>query len=463
MGSPVLNEQPPAPVPFFPDSAYLTKEPTTRSPLPSTPDLDPPGASQLGLSRQEIDQFRESGFVIKRGLIPEEALAPLLDLWWQQPPVKVAGLKRDDPGTWIDPSRHWPEQNRWGLVDNWMGDRSWPEHALLAWPGMKGQQGELTVRLPHRLFAPVADTNDVWRWHGIGHDPEFVSATSAHPNVLHMAELLMGGPVKRPWRNRGVYSVFPQGDSSSEPRLGCHLDRNMTELVVVTYLDDVPPGGGGFTIWPTSPQRLYPTSEQALHWTATEQSNQAMDDIKRDVQPLEFSGKAGDVIFCYGWVAHSGGIHQGSNIRKAVIQDLNRVRPRSHMRWAAIGKNGGPIINCNMDGLFLFDGDYPDDDPADGDREVITQWIMDSNEFVVSRRPPEKDMFAEWNVGQRPAEGFVVEEPPWWEKYDLPLTPPGTPRGGGAVPAVPLSSIDQYEGEGVWRARSRANAWMRRT
>ena len=48
MGSPVLNEQPPAPVPFFPDSAYLTKEPTTRSPLPSTPDLDPPGAHAGG-------------------------------------------------------------------------------------------------------------------------------------------------------------------------------------------------------------------------------------------------------------------------------------------------------------------------------------------------------------------------------------------------------------------------------
>ena len=66
------------------------------------------------------------------------------------------------------------------------------------------------------------------------------------------------------------------------------------------------------------------------------------------------------------------------------------------------------------------------------------------------------------NVGQRPAVGFVVEEPPWWEKYELPLMPAGTARGGGGVPAVPLSSLASYEGDGVWRARLRANDWMRR-
>ena len=61
-----------------------------------------------------------------------------------------------------------------------------------------------------------------------------------------------------------------------------------------------------------------------------------------------------------------------------------------------------------------------------------------------------------------PVEGKVVDEPPWWEKYDLPLLPSGdVPRGGGGTPAVPLSKIAHYEGEGIWRVDSRANDWMR--
>ena len=96
-------------------------------------------------------------------------------------------------------------------------------------------------------------------------------------------------------------------------------------------------------------------------------------------------------------------------------------------------------------------------------REVTNQWIMDSNEFVLSRRPPFADMFEEWNLGQQSVEGNVVAEPPWWEKYDLPLLPGGpVPRGGG-LPAVPLASVATYEGDGIWRVKSRANDWMRQS
>ena len=64
---------------------------------------------------------------------------------------------------------------------------------------------------------------------------------------------------------------------------------------------------------------------------------------------------------------------------------------------------------------------------------------MDSNEFVLARDAPYDDMFREWNLGQRPVEGNIVDEPAWWEKYNLPLLPTaGMPRGTGGTPAVPL-------------------------
>ena len=437
------------PAPVDPESAFSTKQKPLHTPLSLTTELDPPGADRLGLTHEEIKQFREQGFLIKRGLIPKETFAPFHDLWWQQPPVKSANLDPDKPSTWIAPGRFWPTENRWSLPTNWMGDGAWPSPEDER-PG--ATMGERVGRLPHKLTRDVG--NYVWRWHGIGHDPEFVRATSAHPNILFMVEALLGGPVKLPRRNRGIYSVFPRLPDDPETKLGPHMDANMTEMQVVTYLDDVEPRSGGFTIFPRSPQLLYPTSEQAHNWVATDASSDAMDYIKANIQPVEFCGTAGDVIFCHGWVVHSAGIHEGDRIRKAVIQDFNRFRERGHMRWTAAGKNGGDRINYRMDGVFEISADLGDD-PADGMREVTNQWIMDSNEFVRSRRAVFDDMFEEWNLGERPVEGNVVAETPWWENYDLPLLPKGSvPRGGGGMPAVPLSSIADYEGDGRWRVKT---------
>ena len=450
-----MVDQPPAPRPKDPEVALSTKSPPELRPLPITPDLDPPGSDQLGLSPAEVEQFRTQGFVVKRGLIPGSAFKPFIDLWWRQPPVTRAGLSRDQRG-WCAPGKHWPKENRWGLADNWMGNRRWP---TLEDERPGATVGERVGRLPYKLTRDRS--NDVWRWHGIGHDPAFVAATSAHPRMLYMLEALLGGPVKRPRRNRGLYAVFPLDPEVSASQLGPHMDQSMTEMSAVTYLEDVPPNSGGFTIYPTSPQLLYPTSAQALNWVATGRSSEVMDHIKREIQPLEFTGRAGDTIFCHGWVVHSAGIHETDLIRLAAIQDFNKVRERSHMRWTAAGKNGGPRINCDMDGVFRFP-ESSDDDPADGYREVTNQWIMDSNEFVLAREAPYDDMFREWNLGQRPVEGNVVDEPAWWEKYDLPLLPTaGMPRGTGGTPAVPLSAIAEYREDGTWRVTSRANDWMR--
>ena len=130
------------------------------------------------------------------------------------------------------------------------------------------------------------------------------------------------------------------------------------------------------------------------------------------------------------------------------------------MRWTAAGKHGAERVSCDMGGVFTFSLDK-DDDPADGDREVTNQWIMDSNEFVLSRHRPLDDMFAEWNLGRLSVGGRVVDEPAWWEKYGLPLLPTGSvPRGGGGTPAVRLDKIARYQGEGRWKVDLHANEWM---
>ena len=216
------------------------------------------------------------------------------------------------------------------------------------------------------------------------------------------------------------------------------MDDNPTELLVSMILEDIGPREGGFTLYPGSARALYPTSAQALNWVATEHSPAAMDDIKANIQPIEFTGKAGDVVFCHGWTVHSAGIHDGKRIRMAAFHDLNKVRRRGHLRWTAAGKHGGPRVNCDMDGILTIPVDGVDD-PADGWREVTQQWLVDSNEFVLDRSPPFDDMFKQWNLGRQEAAGHIVKEPAWWEKYNMPLLPAGSvPTGrrwctGGAT------------------------------
>jgi hypothetical protein len=64
-----------------------------------------------------------------------------------------------------------------------------------AWPGAEDPRPGASVgagvgRQPHGCGG------NGWKWHGVGHDPSFVDATSAHPNMLHVVEALLGGPVR---------------------------------------------------------------------------------------------------------------------------------------------------------------------------------------------------------------------------------------------------------------------------
>jgi hypothetical protein len=131
----------------------------------------PAGDSQTAeLTKAEAEQFRLTGYLIKRGLIPAEELQPFVQRLWDAAPDCVS---RDQPESWVDP--------RWV---NTPPDR----------PG-------------HGSNYQVLSGDARWWWGEIGHDPAFMSATCRHPKVLHLVESLLGGPIKLPSRNRGLYTV----------------------------------------------------------------------------------------------------------------------------------------------------------------------------------------------------------------------------------------------------------------
>ena len=59
----VRSKQPKRPDPHDPESAFGTKQEAVHLPTPTHRDLDPPGSDKLGLSPEEINQFREKGYV----------------------------------------------------------------------------------------------------------------------------------------------------------------------------------------------------------------------------------------------------------------------------------------------------------------------------------------------------------------------------------------------------------------
>ena len=147
----------------------------------------------------------------------------------------------------------------------------------------------------------------------------------------------------------------------------------------------------------------------------------------------------------------------------AVIQDFSKSRERGHLPWRAAGKNDGAGACCDREGVFRLPVDDPNDDPADGEREVTTPWIHCNNEWALAEHPPSGDIWAEGNLGKEEVVGNVVEEPAWWDKYGLPMLPSAAAGwGGGACPPVEIGTIAEYEGGGVWRARNRGNEWRDR-
>jgi hypothetical protein len=231
--------------------------------------------------------------------------------------------------------------------------------------------------------------------------------------------------------------------------------------MAVTLLTDVPDGAGGFTIWPGSPQLLYPTSAEALNWMPTDASAAAMDRIKHTIEPLEFCGSAGDVVLTHGLMVHSAGIHRRKDVvRRAIIMDFNKVRPRGPLRWSGFDRSSVLHLPRATNDTKEQAGD---DDPVEPKRPITVSWHHDGMEWNESAVPPFKNMWQEWNLGKEPVRGNVVsDEPSWWDKYELPLLPSDSAqRGGGGCPAVPLDSIADYQGQGKWRARNRGNDWLK--
>ncbi|MCZ6890372.1 MAG: phytanoyl-CoA dioxygenase family protein [Gammaproteobacteria bacterium] len=290
------------------------------------------------LSTEQIAFFKDNGYLIVPRVLDPDLCAGALDRMWAALPPGVA-IERDDPSTHVGP---FPESDR--------------------------STDSLHIRDGYR-----------WQVRDLGTEPLMIDLVYCQ-TLVEIAEQLLGAGSLRPptvggspmgsqgpaWPGgpvdpaldvdgvRGLYGTLPYGDVPREPDR-CHTDGHPFNLGIVGLIDDVPPDGGAFKIWPRSHRRLYPTFQMQydqpripyyahlpsykgiLH---TAEYLAEIEAINRDTQPVDCWSSAGDVVLWHHRTAHMAGHNYSPVIRQAVLYDFsttdldrNRMDPPQDDMW----------------------------------------------------------------------------------------------------------------------------------
>ncbi len=262
------------------------------------PDLSAPGAV---LTDAEIDFFVRHGFVVKKRLLAASAANAALDRTWRHLLDRVpmadgkGALRQHDRSTWVSPA--------WGPMPPTPTDG------------------------PHAGRAPIVYSGATVKLHDLGAAGFLVRLVPNNPKVRRVAEGLLGN-LRPSRRTRGVYALFPtrQDEGEAETRIADallpHTDQVCQQLNACAYLDDVPPHGGGFTVYPGSHKALFHAHRFAANWSPLPHFAEVMREVATETAPLELTGSKGDVVFWHGRLVHSAGVHFGQHIRWAVFADF---------------------------------------------------------------------------------------------------------------------------------------------
>lgn len=291
----------------------------------------------MRLSNEQISFFRTNGYLLVSGAMDTELCARVRDLMWTALPAD-SSLERNDASTHVGPV-----------------------------PEAEASTDSLFFR-------------DGYRWlnRQLGVAKEVIDLIYSD-GICAMARQLVGGELRQPVINgtpmgshgpvwpggptdpadgtegaRGVYCTLPYGDKSREAD-ACHTDGHPFQLGVVGLIDDCPPDGGAFKVWPRSHRRLFPTYQLRYDqpripyydhlpsFKGIVHTNDYLAEISKlneDTRAVECFGEAGDIVFWHHRTAHMAGHNYSSKIRQAVLADFwtadldrNRGEPPGEEMW----------------------------------------------------------------------------------------------------------------------------------
>jgi phytanoyl-CoA dioxygenase PhyH len=313
-------------------------------------DCKPPEYGRLKvLTQEQIGFFKTNGYLLIPAAMDSHLCAQVQDEMWASMPAGVS-VEKDNPasqtgpfaeGEYSDDARHTRAGYRWLNRNLGVSERV---IALIYSDAICAMAEQLLggpLRQPVAGGSPMGSKGPAWP----------------------------GGPVDPALANegaRGVYCTLPYGHKPREPD-ACHTDGHPFQLGVVGSLDNVPPDGGAFKVWPGSHKRLYPTFQLRYdqpripyydHLPSfkgivhTPEYLAAIEDLNQHVTPVECYGHAGDIVFWHHRLAHMAGHNYSSVIRQAVLADFwkleldhYRTLPPHEDMWqdwsAAVRNNDG--------------------------------------------------------------------------------------------------------------------------
>lgn len=294
-----------------PSEAPVEKKPSV---VFKAPDLARPRET---VSEAEIRFFVNNGFLVKKRLIERTAAEKALRKTWaylrRHVPMDqgAAAPSRHDSATWLSP--------QWAPMPRPDDSGAYQGRQRLVYAGH-------TVKLHH-----------------LGNADYLMDLVPNHPRVRAVAKAILGDALRPSERTRGVYAVFPNAsevDPDDPGRLtrplGPHTDQVCQQLNACAYLDDVPPRSGGFTVYPGSHGIMFRAHRFEANWSPLPDFRDTLRRVVAEIEPVEFAGEKGDVIFWHGRTVHSAGVHLGDSIRWAVFADFTQDRevlsPEEHKR-----------------------------------------------------------------------------------------------------------------------------------
>lgn len=215
--------------------------------------------------------FQKNGYLIKRNILDKALIAKCLDHYWKSAPD---GFHRDDPRTW---------------------------------------RGKIFKNAFTR--DKVIHSGDDWKDLTLSEMPEGKQIIAENPTIRTSVEHLASHEIRSVW-TRGIFGVLP-GASGRK----AHIDgaRPLPFIGVTGLLSDIDVDSGGFTIYPRSHHIINPIAA-----TLTEKDLYLPSKWKEaiKVEPVQFTGRAGDIVFWHYNLVHLYTKNESRNIRLAVFVDF---------------------------------------------------------------------------------------------------------------------------------------------
>ena len=271
------------------------------------------------LSSEQISFFKTNGYLLVSGAMDTALCARVREAMWQSLPAG-SGMRRDDPSTHVGPFRK--KQESADSLHTRLGYRWLNRHLGVTQDVVDLIYSDAICVMAQQLLGGSLRQVKINGQPMGSHGPAWPGGPTDPAHGVDAA--------------RGVYCTLPYGDKPREPD-ACHTDGHPFQLGVVGLLDDSPPDGGAFKVWPKSHQLLYPTFALRYdqpripfydHLPAAKgivHTSAYLAEIQRlnaHVKPVECWGAAGDIVLWHHRTAHMAGHNYTPVMRQAVLADF---------------------------------------------------------------------------------------------------------------------------------------------